>query len=149
MIGVAGAAGGNNSDPGATDRAAASARGKWTDCPAFGLGARYSLAVHNTSDARLSDAYDTKPVKLDYLSSAPLPVQVAKPAASAVQPAAALPTTKVHVTSSPEGGEIYVDGKHAVGYKPSGRRAQFQSHTGGEGMEPVSADQRWRDQRTR
>jgi hypothetical protein len=57
----------------------------------------------------MSDAYGTKPAKLDYLSSASLPAQAPKPVS--VQSGSASSLAKVHVTSSPDSGEIYVDGK--------------------------------------
>jgi hypothetical protein len=108
---MGGLEGGSGSHSGATDRAAANARGKWTDCPAFGIGSRYALTVRNTSDARLTDAYETKPIKLEYLSSAALQVQTAQPVAAQPRPVAVTGEAKAHVTSSPSGGEIYVDGK--------------------------------------
>jgi PEGA domain len=116
LLGVMGAAeGGSGSNSGATDRAAANAKGKWTECPAFGIGSQYRLTVRNTSDARLEDAYGTKPIKLEYLSSAALPAQTSQPAATTdVQSQAVVPSTReamVHVTSTPSGCEIYVDGK--------------------------------------
>jgi hypothetical protein len=110
FVGIAAAAGGSQGDSNAADRTAASAHGKWTDCPAFGIGSQYALTVRNTSDARLMDGYGSKPVKLDYLSSAALPVQVAQPIPAPPQ-TATVGESKVHVTSSPSGGEIYVDGK--------------------------------------
>jgi hypothetical protein len=77
MMGAANASAGN-SDSTNVDRAAANARGRWTDCPAFGIGAQYSLAMRSTSDAQLSDAYGTKPAKLDYVSSAGVPPNLRK-----------------------------------------------------------------------
>jgi PEGA domain len=85
------------------------AKGTWTECPAFTIGAKFALSVGSTSDAHLEGAPGGNPVKLDYLSSAALP-----PAPSAPQQPQAASTpgvAKVHVTSSPSGGEIYVDGK--------------------------------------
>ncbi len=92
------------------DKYAARAKGGWSDCPAFGIGAQYTLRIHNASDARLVDSTGAKPIKLEYLSSLPLS---ALPAPAPAQPQAASTTgeAKVHITSSPSGGEIYVDGK--------------------------------------
>jgi hypothetical protein len=67
--------------------------------------------MRSTSDAQLSDAYGTKPAKLDYLSSASLPVQASKSVSNSVRTDTATSLTKVHVTSSPDGAEIFVDGK--------------------------------------
>jgi hypothetical protein len=111
LLGLMGAAnaGAGNSDPSNVDRAAANARGRWTDCPGFGIGAQYSLAMRSTSDAQLSDSYGTKPAKLDYLSSVSLPPRA--PAPISVHPGSPTSLAKVRVTSTPDGGEIYVDGK--------------------------------------
>jgi hypothetical protein len=90
------------------------AKGTWTECPAFTIGAKYSLSVGSTSDAHLEGAPGGNPVKLDYLSSAALPPA---PSAQVVprpqQPQAAsnLGVARVHIISSPIGGEIYIDGK--------------------------------------
>jgi PEGA domain len=111
FVGVIAGAGGASGDTSAADRAAANGRGKWTECPAFGIGSQYSLTVRNTSDARLTDAYGTKPIKLEYLSSAALPTQAAQPTPVQPHPTATAGEANVHVTSSPSGGEIYVDGK--------------------------------------
>jgi PEGA domain len=105
------AAGGSGQDSSATDRAAANAKGKWTECPAFGIGSQYALTVRSTSDACLEDAYGTKPIKLEYLSSAMLPVQTTHATPAPAQPVTPAGQARVHVTSSPSGGEIYVDGK--------------------------------------
>jgi hypothetical protein len=114
LLGVMGGLeGGSGSNSGATDRAAANAKGKWTECPAFGIGGQYTLSVRNTSDAQLEDAYGTKPIKLEYLSSAVLPPQTLQPTAAPAQAQAVIPSKSamVHVTSSPSGCEIYIDGK--------------------------------------
>jgi len=113
LLGIMGAAeGGSGSNSGATDRAAANAKGKWSECPAFGIGGRYTLTVRSTSDARLGSRLGEKPVKLEYLSSATVPVLASQPErpsqAQALGPAGA---ARVHITSSPSGGEIYIDGK--------------------------------------
>jgi len=87
-------------------------------CPAFLIGSKYILTVRNTSDARLTDTNGGKPSKVEYLTSVALPP---------VSPAALVPRqnvittqeqTRVHITSSPAGGEIYLDGKF-VGNTPS------------------------------
>jgi hypothetical protein len=108
---IAGLEGASGSNSGATDRAAANARGKWTECPAFGIGGQYTLAVRNTSDARLDDVYGSKPIKLEYLSSAALSAPTPQPTPAQSQAVIAAREARVHVTSSPTGGEIYVDGK--------------------------------------
>jgi hypothetical protein len=108
---AAGAAGGSGRSADVGDGSTTNGRGKWTECPAFGLGGHFGLTVRNTSDARLSDAPGGKPIKLDYLSSAVLPAQTPQPAPAQPQPVAPAGEAKVHVTSSPSGGEIYVDGK--------------------------------------
>ena len=111
LVGTIGAAdGGSGSNSGAADRARANARGKWTDCPAFGIGEQYTLTVRHTSDARLEGLGGGKASKLEYLSSAPLLIETAPPAPPKSQAVTAA-QAMVHVTSSPAGGEIYVDGK--------------------------------------
>jgi hypothetical protein len=108
---AAGAAGGSGRSSGVGDGSATTSRGKWTECPAFGIGGHFGLTVRNTSDARLSDAPGGKPIKLDYLSSAALPAQTPQLAPAQPEPVAPAGEAKVHVTSSPSGGEIYIDGK--------------------------------------
>jgi hypothetical protein len=113
LLGVMGgleAGSGNNS--GNSDKVAAHAKGKWSECPAFSIGVQYTLTVRNTSDARLEGG-SGKPSKLEYLSSAPLPEPTAESAPTRQSQAANTPLreAKVHVTSSPSGGEIYIDGK--------------------------------------
>jgi hypothetical protein len=94
-----------------TDNRAQTA-GRWTECPAFGVGSQYVLTVHNTSDARLENPAGGNPSKLEYLSSAALAVQATQPSQAQTQAARTLlGEARVHVTSSPSGGEIYVDGK--------------------------------------
>jgi len=89
------------------------------DCPAFTIGSKYTLTIRNTSDARLVDSTGAKPRKLEYLSSAGLPLPTTQ---SAVLPRPKEETAperaRVHITSSPTGGEIYVDGKF-IGNTPS------------------------------
>ena len=98
----------------------AQARGTWTECPSFAIGVTYVLSVQNTSDARLVGANAAKPIKLDYLSSAALPASaVQRTPSSQQQLGNTTVATKVHITSSPSGGEIYVDGKF-FGNAPSG-----------------------------
>jgi len=46
--------------------------GTWSYCPAFGIGAQYTLTIRSTSDARLESSFGEKPIKLEYLSSAAL-----------------------------------------------------------------------------
>lgn len=90
------------------------ATGKWSECPATAIGSKYTFALHNASDARLTGTAGGKPIKLEYLSSAALPVvSTSQPAPSPQSQTASIPPreAKVHVTSSPTGGEIYVDGK--------------------------------------
>jgi hypothetical protein len=94
----------------ATDKLA-QAPGTWTECPAFAIGVTYALSVQNTSDARLVDANAAKPIKLDYLGSAAMPVSTVNQRSSQPQPAVSAGSAKVHITSSPSGGEIYIDGK--------------------------------------
>jgi PEGA domain len=91
-------------------------------CPAFAIGSKHTLTIRDTSDARLADTAGGKPGKsdkLEFLSSAGLPVPATQP--SPPPQANAIPSSgeaKVHFTSSPSGGEIYVDGKF-VGSTPS------------------------------
>lgn len=96
--------GGSGRNSGQAERARARAQGKWTDCPAFGIGAKYGLSVHSASDAQLSGSEIDKPTRLEYLSSAPIPAMSAHPVVAAGQ-------ATVHMTSSPAGADIYVDGK--------------------------------------
>jgi hypothetical protein len=116
LRGLAGAAAGGAGQP-TPDRTNVE-EGTWTECPAFGIGSQYALTVRSTSDARLEDGYGTKPIKLEYLSSAALPAQTPRPTATQPQPVTASGEAKVHVTSSPSGGEIYIDGKF-IGNTPS------------------------------
>jgi len=73
------------------------------------------LTVRNSSDAKLQHAATRNPAKLEYLSSAGLPLSSTQSqAASAPQsqvPSGRAGEARVHVTSSPSGGEIYVDGE--------------------------------------
>jgi len=90
------------------------ANGTWTECPAFTIGAKYALSVGSTSDAHLEGAPGGNPVKLDYLSSAalpPAPSTQSVPLRQQPQAASGPGVAKVHITSTPNGGEIYVDGK--------------------------------------
>jgi hypothetical protein len=106
----AGAAGGSDG----AGKVAQNAKGTWTECPAFTIGGKYALTVGSTSDAHLEGAPGGKPVKLDYLSSAKLPSAPNAQSVSPPQQAQDVSTpgvAKVHITSTPSGGEIYVDGK--------------------------------------
>jgi hypothetical protein len=94
----------------ATDKLA-QAPGTWTECPAFAIGVTYALSVQNTSDARLVGTRTAKQIKLDYLGSAVMPVSTANHQSAQPQPAVSAGSAKVHITSSPDGGEIYIDGK--------------------------------------
>jgi hypothetical protein len=126
LVGLTGAAaaGSGDSSNDAAGRISQNARGTWTKCPAFSIGAKYSLAVHDASDARLGNGFEGKPAKLDYLGSAPLPLAAAPISAEAVPGA----VTKVHVTSAPSGGEIYIDGKF-FGNAPSDINLAAGEHT--------------------
>jgi hypothetical protein len=111
LAGLAGGiAAGSGGSTDAADKIEQKAVGTWSDCPAFAIGSNYLLTVRNTSDARLEGTAGGKPGKLDYLSSAELSVpnpQAAPPESQSVT----TPEARVHVTSTPSGGEIYVDGK--------------------------------------
>lgn len=110
LLGVMGGLeGSNGSSSENRDKVAANAKGEWSDCPAFVVGSKYTLTVRKTSDARLDDGTGRKPAKLDYLSSAAIPASASQQEPEAA-PSAAL-EAKVHVTSDPTGGEIYIDGK--------------------------------------
>ena len=100
--------GGRSTD--AADKIEQKAVGTWSECPAFAIGSKYTLTVRNTSDARLESVAGGKPGKLDYLSSAELSVPSTQPAPLQTQ-SVTTPEAKVHVTSTPSGGEIYVDGR--------------------------------------
>jgi hypothetical protein len=105
----AGAAGGSDG----AAKVGQNAKGTWTECPAFTIGGKYTLSVINTSDAHLEGA-GGKPVKLDYLSSATLPPAPSAQSTPLAQQPQAIRTpgvAKVHITSTPSGGEIYIDGK--------------------------------------
>jgi hypothetical protein len=68
----------------------------WPKCPALAVGNRYTLRLRSATHAELEDSSGGKRIKLEYLGSSPL-VNTGE--------------AKVHITSSPSGGEIYVDGK--------------------------------------
>jgi hypothetical protein len=126
IMGAAAGGSGTSSEP--ADRAAANAKWKWTDCPAFGIGSRYALTVRNTSDARLEDAYGTKPIKLEYLSSAALPTPASQHPSERSPQGSNAGQARVHMTSSPTGGEIYIDGKF-FGNTPSDITLAAGEHT--------------------
>jgi hypothetical protein len=106
--GIAGGSGGSSE---AADKIEQKAAGTWSDCPAFAIGSNYTLSVRNTSDARLDSAAGSNPAKLDYLSSAALPVPSSQSASQPQPQAVSTSDAKVHITSTPSGGEIYIDGK--------------------------------------
>jgi hypothetical protein len=109
LAGIAGGiAGGSGGSTDAADKIEQKAAGTWSDCPAFAVGSSYLLTVRSTSDARLEGTAGGKPAKLDYLSSAELSAQNPQPPPPESVTAA---EARVHVTSTPSGGEIYVDGK--------------------------------------
>jgi len=113
LLGVMGSAeAGSGEKSGNSDKIAANAKGKWSECPAFGIGVQYTLTVRNTSDARLESGLGEKPIKLEYLSSVTLPVQTSQPERpSRAQAVGPIGEARVHITSNPSGGEIYIDGK--------------------------------------
>ena len=85
------------------------AAGTWTACPAFAVGSRYTLEIfQNTTDVLLQDKSDGQLIKLNYRGSSTLPKEDSKLATQPVSPAG---RAIVHVTSSPNGAEIYIDGK--------------------------------------
>ena len=85
------------------------ATGTWTACPAFAIGSRYTLEIfQNTTDVLLQDKSDGQLIKLNYWGSSTLPNEDSKPA---TRPASPGERAIVHVTSSPNGAEIYIDGK--------------------------------------
>ena len=95
------------------------AHGAWTECPAFNIGSKYTLTVNNTSDARLEDSTGGRSAKLEYLSSAKRSAPPARTPTPTQAPAVgSIVEAKVHITSSPSGGEIYIDGKF-LGNTPS------------------------------
>lgn len=92
------------------------AAGTWTACPAFAVGSRYTLEIfQNTTDLLLQDKSGGQLIKLNYRGSSTLPKEDSKAATQPVSPAE---KAIVHVTSSPTGAEIYIDGK-SFGNTPS------------------------------
>jgi hypothetical protein len=90
------------------------ATGKWSACPATIVGSEYAFVLKNASDARLTGLAGGKPIKLEYLRTAPLratPTTQPPVASEAQSGSSKIGEAKVHVTSSPSGGEICVDGK--------------------------------------
>jgi hypothetical protein len=84
----------------------------------FGIGAKYLLTI-DKSHVLLGDTTGSKPIKMDYVSSAALPPLNSQP--EPPQDGRGVNNSevaRVHITSSPSGGEIYVDGKF-VGNTPS------------------------------
>ena len=81
----------------------------WTACPAFAVGGRYILEIfQNTTDVLLQDKSGGQLIKLNYRGSSTLPKEDSEPAMQPVSPAG---KAIVHVTSSPNGAEIYIDGR--------------------------------------
>jgi hypothetical protein len=129
LRGAAEGASGDNSEQ-KEDETLANGPGKWSECPAFGIGVRYTLTVNNTSDAQLVDAAGSKPMKLEYLSSVVLsePALRGNPTPPALQAANdGHERAKVHIASTPSGGEIYIDGKF-FGNTPSDIMAAVGEH---------------------
>jgi len=77
----------------------AAGSGQWSDCPAFGIGAQYTLRIHNDSDARLEDSTGGKPIELEYLSSVPL----------------SAPSAQVQMASAPEAKALFVSDALSIG----------------------------------
>ena len=94
----------------------------WSKCPSFGIGTKYFLTVEaRKQDVLLDDASGSKPIKLNYMSSVAVPATSAQPSSSPAAQSQAVGTSeeaRVHITSTPSGGEIYADGKF-VGNAPS------------------------------
>jgi hypothetical protein len=112
LAGLAGGiAGGSGGSTDAADKIEQKAVGTWSECPAFAIGSKYTLSVRNTSDARLESAAGSKPAKLDYLSSAALSLPSSQSASQPQPQTLSTPGAKVHITSTPSAGEIYIDGK--------------------------------------
>jgi hypothetical protein len=81
----------------------------WSACPTLAVGSRYTLEIfQNTTDVLLQDRSGGQLIKLNYWGSSTLPKEDSKPATRPVSPAE---KAIVHVTSSPNGAEIYIDGK--------------------------------------
>jgi hypothetical protein len=84
---------------------------RWSKCPSLRIGANYRLTIEK-SHVFLADTTEGKPIKLDYISSVAVPLPGKQSAAPPqTQVVSSLEGVKVHITSSPSGGEIYVDGK--------------------------------------
>lgn len=96
----------------ATAEGVSEAGGKWSECPAFVVGSKYTLIVRGTSNAQLEATASGKPIKLIYLSSATLssaPPKSQPPIKAAAANASV--AARVNITSSPSGADIYVDGR--------------------------------------
>jgi hypothetical protein len=143
----------------AADRAKANGMGHWADCPAFGIGNKYTLAIRNSSDATLESAASRKPGKLEYWGSAAVPVPTTSPPPQTSATTQVAVTNKqagtaiVHVTSSPNCGEIYIDGKF-FGNAPSDIALAPGEHAvrvtlGGKEWTRNRADHRRRDSASR
>jgi len=87
--------------------------GKWSECPAFVVGSKYTLTVQSASNAQLEETAGAKPSKLEYMGSSSLTSARPKPEPlNQTAPSSIPATAKVHVTSLPSGAEIYVDGRY-------------------------------------
>jgi hypothetical protein len=80
--------------------------GKWSECPAFGIGAKYALTVNSTSDAQLEDGDETKrpkkPATLEYLGSASIAAMSDPvPAPPEAQAPNIADRAKIHIPSTP------------------------------------------------
>jgi len=99
---------------------------RWSKCPAFLIGTRLLLGI-DKGNAMLGDDIGSKPIKLTFVGSAALPASgnnTVQPPAEKESPAWAL----VHITSSPDGAEIYIDGRF-VGDAPSDFRLAPGDHS--------------------
>jgi hypothetical protein len=114
----------------------ATGAGHWSDCPAFGIGDRYALRIHNASEAWIDGSAGNNPIKLEYLGSSALSVSNTQPQATPTahtQPqstAITEPTgvaTALAINSTPSGADIQLDGNF-VGNTPSTLRVQPGKH---------------------
>lgn len=107
------AAGGAGASSGSeTTSRVSQAAGRWSGCPAFLVGNKYTLTVQSASNAQLEDAEGGRHGKLEYLGSAAVPLARPKSESPIQTTTSSTPATaQVHITSLPTGAEIYVDGK--------------------------------------
>ncbi|HEY6351479.1 MAG TPA: hypothetical protein VI636_18910 [Candidatus Angelobacter sp.] len=90
------------------------ARGAWSECPAFVVSHKYALVINSASDVRIQNGSgdetqkSRKPVKLEYLGSAPLPLS-GLPAAPLSEPQTANEATraKADIPSSQQFKSVY------------------------------------------